>query len=67
MEFLKHLGAPIRISSNKTESVFDGALIIIEGRGWLKMQDNLCKAEESAIVMLEYYANSVVHWHVMNN
>jgi glycerol-3-phosphate O-acyltransferase len=67
MEDLKRLGAPIRISSNTTESVFDGALIIIEGRGWLDMQDNLCKAKENAIVMLEYYANSIAHWHDMKN
>ena len=67
MEILKQLGAPIRISSNTTESVFNGALVIIEGRGWLDMQDNLCKAKENAIVMLEYYANSIAHWHDMNN
>jgi len=67
MEFLKQLGAPIRISSNTTESVFDGALVIIEGRGWVDMQDNLCKAKENAIVMLEYYANSIAHWHDMND
>lgn len=67
MEVLKQLGAPIRISSNTTESVFDGALVIIEGRGWLDMQDGLCKARQDAIVMLEYYANSIVHWHDMNN
>ncbi len=67
MEVLKQLGAPIRISSNTTESVFDGALVIIDGRGWLDMQDNLCKAKENAIVMLEYYANSIAHWHDMNN
>jgi glycerol-3-phosphate O-acyltransferase len=67
MEVLKQVGAPIRISSNTTESVFDGALIIIEGRGWLDMQDNLCKAREDSIVMLEYYANSIAHWHESNN
>jgi glycerol-3-phosphate O-acyltransferase len=67
MEALKQLGAPIRISSNTTESVFDGALVIIEGRGWLDMQDNLCKAKENAIVMLEYYANSIAHWLETNN
>jgi glycerol-3-phosphate O-acyltransferase len=67
MEFLKQLGAPIRISSNTTESVFNGALDIIEGRSWLDMQDNLCKAKENAIVMLEYYANSIAHWNDINN
>jgi len=67
MEALKAMGAPIRISSNTTESVFDGALIIIEGRGWLEIQDNLCKARQDAIVMLEYYANSIAHWHDADN
>ncbi len=66
MEVLKEMGAPIRISSNTTESVFDGALVIIEGRGWLDSQDNLYKAKQDSIVMLEYYANSIAHWHDMN-
>jgi glycerol-3-phosphate O-acyltransferase len=63
MEVLKESGAPIRISSNTTESVLSGALDIIEGRGWLETQDGLYKAEEDSIVMLEYYANSIAHWH----
>lgn len=62
MEVLKEMGAPIRISSNTTESVFDGALVIIEGRGWLDSQDNLYKVKQDSIVMLEYYANSIAHW-----
>lgn len=67
MGVLKQMGAPIRISSNTTESVFDGALVIIEGRGWLDIQDNLCKAKQDSIVMLEYYANSIAHWHDVNS
>jgi len=67
MAVLKELGAPIRISSNTTESVLGGALVIIEGRGWLDMQDNLYKAREDSIVMLEYYANSIAHWHDVKN
>jgi glycerol-3-phosphate O-acyltransferase len=62
MEALKQQGAPIRISSNTTESVLSGALDIIEGRGWLDSEDNLYKPADDAIVMLEYYANSIAHW-----
>ncbi len=63
MKVLKQQGAPIRISSNTTDNVLSGALDIIEGRGWLAMQDNLYKAKEDSVVMLEYYANSIAHWH----
>jgi glycerol-3-phosphate O-acyltransferase len=62
IEVLKKMGAPIRISSNTTESVLSGALDIIEGRGWLEVEDNLLKAAEDAVVILEYYANSIAHW-----
>ena len=62
IEVLKAEGAPIRISSSSTESILSGALDIIEGRGWLDVQDNLYKARDDAIVMLEYYANSIAHW-----
>jgi hypothetical protein len=60
---LKALGAPIRISSNATEQVLAGAMTILEGRGWLELQDGLFKLREDSIVMLEYYANSIAHWH----
>lgn len=60
---LKKLGAPIRISSNATEQVLTGAMAILEGRGWLEMQDGLYKVRQDAVVMLEYYANSIAHWH----
>jgi glycerol-3-phosphate O-acyltransferase len=62
IDALKVKGAPIRISSSSTESILSGALDIIEGRGWLDVQDNLYKAREDSVVMLEYYANSIVHW-----
>ncbi len=62
MKQLKKQRAPIRISSNTTDNVLSGALDIIEGRGWLIEQDNLYKARDDAIVMLEYYANSIKHW-----
>ncbi|UCB54602.1 MAG: 1-acyl-sn-glycerol-3-phosphate acyltransferase [Thiotrichales bacterium] len=62
MEALKAQGAPIRVSSSTTENVLGGALDIIDGRGWLDEQDNLYKPREDSIIMLEYYANSIVHW-----
>ena len=60
---LKELGAPIRISSNATERVLAGAMAILEGRGWLMFQDGLYKIRQDSVVMLEYYANSIAHWH----
>jgi glycerol-3-phosphate O-acyltransferase len=66
IEALKQKGAPIRISSSSTESILSGALDIIDGRGWLDVQDNLYKARDDSIVMLEYYANSIAHWHEVN-
>jgi glycerol-3-phosphate O-acyltransferase len=63
IEMLKKMGAPIRISSNTTESILSGALDIIDGRGWLDTQDNLYKAKQDSLVMLEYYANSIAHWN----
>ncbi|MBT8127309.1 MAG: 1-acyl-sn-glycerol-3-phosphate acyltransferase [Gammaproteobacteria bacterium] len=62
MDALKKMGAPIRISSTTTESVLSSALDIIEGREWLDVQDSLYKARPDAIVILEYYANSIAHW-----
>jgi glycerol-3-phosphate O-acyltransferase len=62
IEALKEMGAPIRISSSSTENILSGALAILDGRGWLDTQVNLYKAREDSIVMLEYYANSIVHW-----
>jgi len=59
---LKKQRAPIRISSSTMDSVLGGALDIIEGRGWLAVQDNLYRAKDDSIVMLEYYANSIAHW-----
>ena len=63
IEVLKKQGAPIRISSSTTENILSGALDIIDGRGWLDTQDNLYKARDDSIVMLQYYANSIAHWN----
>jgi len=63
IEELKKRGAPIRISSNTTERVLSGALAIIEGRGWLDQEDGLYRPRAESMVMLEYYANSIAHWH----
>ena len=66
IKVLKGLGAPIRISSNATEQVLTGAMAILEGRGWLELQDGLYKVRVDSIVMLDYYANSIAHWHDVN-
>jgi hypothetical protein len=35
---------------------------MLEGRGFIESKDNLYKADEVAIELLEYYANSIAHW-----
>lgn len=63
MKALKRQRAPVRVPSGTTDSVLSSALDIIEGRGWLAVQDGLYKAQDDSIAMLAYYANSIVHWH----
>ncbi len=63
MKALKRQRAPVRVPSGTADSVFSGALDIIEGRGWLAVQDGLYRAQDDSVAMLEYYANSIVHWH----
>ena len=59
---LRDLGAPIDISESACEHVLTTALDMLTGRGFIGFQDGLYKAEKESTTILEYYANSIVHW-----
>ena len=59
---LERAGAPIDISHSALESVLGSALDAMIGRGLVEEKDNLFRMKESETDILNYYANSIVHW-----
>lgn len=59
---LKELGAPIDISSSAVESVLGSAIDILIGRGLVEEKNNLYRMKGSEFDIVNYYANSIVHW-----
>jgi len=59
---LEKLGAPIKISGSACESVLSAALRMLTGRGFVTESDEGFRASDSAIEVLNYYANSIAHW-----
>jgi glycerol-3-phosphate O-acyltransferase len=59
---LERAGAPIDISHSALESVLGSALDAMTGRGLVEEKDNLYRMKESETDILNYYANSIVHW-----
>ena len=59
---LRVSGAPIDISSSALESVLRAAMDNLIGRGLLHEKDNLFRMNESESDIVNYYANSIVHW-----
>ncbi len=59
---LEQLGAPIDISSSAFEHVITTALDMLTGRGFVDLSNGLYQANPGAIIELEYYANSIIHW-----
>jgi len=59
---LRESGAPIDISSSALESVLRAAMDNLLGRGLLQEEDNLFRMNESEMDIVNYYANSIVHW-----
>jgi glycerol-3-phosphate O-acyltransferase len=59
---LEREGAPINISASACEGVLSTALSMLEGRGFVTVEDNLYRANEDAMELLSYYANSIAHW-----
>ncbi|MCF6239627.1 MAG: 1-acyl-sn-glycerol-3-phosphate acyltransferase, partial [Candidatus Marinimicrobia bacterium] len=59
---LKAMGAPINITTSAREGVLANALSLLIGRGLVLEEKNLLKSAPEALVLLEYYANSIKHW-----
>ena len=59
---LETAGAPIDISHSALESVLGSALDALIGRGLVEEKDNLYRMKESETDIVNYYANSIVHW-----
>ncbi len=55
-------GAPIDLSPNALEGVLSAALVMLEGRGFIEVSENLIKARPAAVDLLKYYANSIEQW-----
>ena len=60
---LERAGAPIDISHSALESVLGSAFDALIGRGLVQEKDNLYQMKESETDILNYYANSIIHWH----
>jgi len=63
---LEEAGAPIDISSSALESVLGSALGALIGRGLVEEEDNLYRMKLSEKDIINYYANSIVHWSASN-
>ena len=59
---LERAGAPIDISHSALESVLGSALDALIGRGLVEEKDNLYRMKESETDIVNYYANSIIHW-----
>jgi len=59
---LERAGAPIDISHSALENVLGSALDALRGRGLVEEKDNLYRMKESETDIINYYANSIVHW-----
>ncbi len=62
IEALRIKGAPIDISSAASEGVLNNALNMLIGRRLVDVQEKLIRPKVEALVLLEYYANSIKQW-----
>jgi len=62
IESLRKKGAPIDISSGASEGVLNNAINMLVGRRLVAVESNLIRPKEEALVLLEYYANSIKQW-----
>jgi glycerol-3-phosphate O-acyltransferase len=60
---LEEIGAPIDMAPNALEGVLSAALVMLEGRGFIEVEENLLRANPESLDLLKYYANSISHWH----
>jgi len=63
IEQLQKKGAPIELAANALEGVLSAALVMLEGRGFIEVKENLLRANPESLDLLKYYANSISHWH----
>jgi glycerol-3-phosphate O-acyltransferase len=59
---LEEMGAPINLASNAIEGVLSAALVMLTGRGFIEVENNLVRAKPESLDLLRYYANSISHW-----
>jgi len=59
---LQEKGAPIDMAPNALEGVLSAALVMLEGRGFIEIEENLLRAKPESLDILKYYANSISHW-----
>ena len=59
---LQAAGAPIDISPSAVESVLGSAIDVLLGRGLVEEENNLYRMKETEFDIINYYANSIVHW-----
>jgi len=60
---LQEKGAPIDMAPNALEGVLSAALVMLEGRGFIEIEENLLRAKPESLDILKYYANSISHWY----
>ena len=60
---LQGKGAPIDMAPKALEGVLSAALVMLEGRGFIEIEENLMRAKPESLDILMYYANSISHWH----
>jgi glycerol-3-phosphate O-acyltransferase len=60
---LQSKGAPIDLAANALEGVLSAALVMLEGRGFIEIEENLIRAKPATLDLLKYYANSINHWN----
>jgi len=62
IEQLETAGAPIDITHSALENVLASALDALIGRGLVEEKDNLYRMKKSETDIVNYYANSIIHW-----
>ncbi len=67
IEQLQQAGAPINISAGACEQVLMAALDMLVGRSFVELENALYRPAESALPLLQYYANSIRHWRDMDD
>ncbi len=59
---LQNKGAPINLPASAAEGVLNGALSMLEGRGFVDVDDGLLRLRSESADLVRYYANSISHW-----